>query len=317
MEAPSMKYRDYYQTLGVGKNASDKEIKAAYRKLARQYHPDVNKNSKAAEERFKEINEAYEVLGDPQKRAKYDQLGANWRHWEQAGGSSNNFDWAQWMSGSGGPRANVRYADDIGDVFGGGSFSDFFTSIFGDAGRGSRRRRNYETSSASKNSDVEQELEISLTEAYRGTQRIINKDGQRLEVKIPPGAKTGTKVRVRGQGKRSLSGNLGDLYLKIKVAADPRFDRQGDDLFTDVSVDLYTAVLGGEVLVPTLDGDVRLKIPVGSQNGQKIRLSGRGMPNLKSSDLHGNLYAVLSVRLPKTLSPEERRLFTQLRDLNH
>lgn len=312
-----MEYRDYYQTLGVGKNASDKEIKAAYRKLARQYHPDVNKNDTTAEDRFKEINEAYEVLSDPQKRAKYDQLGANWRHWNQAGGSANNFDWAQWMSGSGGPRAKVRYADDIGDLFGGGSFSDFFTSIFGDAGRGSRRQRSYETSTPGRDSDVEQELEISLTEAFQGTRRIINKDGRRLEVKIPPGAKTGTKVRVRGEGSRGFGGRTGDLYLKIKVAADPRFDRNGNDLYTDVWVDLYTAVLGGDVLVPTMTGDVRLKIPAGSQNGQKIRLSGRGMPYLKSLDRRGDLYAVLNIRLPKTLSPEERHLFTQLRDLNH
>ena len=311
-----MEYRDYYQTLGVGKNASEKEIKAAYRKLARQYHPDVNKNDKAAEERYKEINEAYEVLSDPKKRAIYDQLGANWRHWKQSGGSTNNFDWAQWMSGAGGPRRKVRYADDIGDLFGAGSFSDFFTSIFGDAGRGPRRQRSHESGTSGRDRDVEQELEISLTEAYRGTRRIINKDGRRLEVKIPPGAKTGTKVRVRGEGKRGFGGQAGDLYLKIKVAADPRFDRRGNDLYADVSVDLYTAVLGGDVLVPTLTGDVRLKIPAGSQNGQKIRLSGRGMPYLKSSDRYGDLYAVLNIRLPKTISPEERRLFTQLRNLN-
>jgi curved DNA-binding protein len=144
---------------------------------------------------------------------------------------------------------------------------------------------------------------------------VVNKDGQRLEVKIPPGAKTGTKVRVRGKGKRGAGGRAGDLYLKIKVAADPRFERKGDDLYTDVAVDLYAAVLGGEAVVPTLNGEVRLKIPAGSQNGQKIRLTGRGMPNLKGPDHYGNLYAVLNVRLPRKLSPEEQQLFTQLREL--
>ncbi|GAB4428307.1 MAG: DnaJ C-terminal domain-containing protein [Anaerolineae bacterium] len=323
-----MEYKDYYKILGVSKNATEKEIKAAYRKLARKYHPDVNQDNKGAEERFKEINEAYEVLGDAQNRGKYDRLGANWRQWQQGGGNANNFDWSQWFGSgapgsAGGPRVNVRYGspEDLNDLFGsggGGGFSDFFTSIFGGMGGGTRRRTT--TSEFSQPSpslmDIEHDLEISLAEAYNGTTRIINKDGRRLQVKIPQGAKTGTKVRVRGEGNRNYGGQSGDLYLKVKVADDPRFERDGNDLYVDVPVNLTTAVLGGEALVPTLTGDVKLKIPAGAQNGQKIRLRGKGMPLLKKPDTHGDLFARINVRLPKKLSAEQRQLFEQLRELN-
>ncbi len=323
-----MDYRDYYKILGVNKNASEKEIKSAYRKLARQYHPDVNKDDSRAEEKIKEINEAYEVLGDPQKRTKYDQLGANWNRWQQAGGAPGGFDWTQWYAGGGGApggqRVHVQYGspEDLSDLFGGGggggSFSDFFNAIFGGMSGGNPRRSagpaySYEPSIPGSR-DIEHELEITLAEAYSGTSRIINKDGRRLEVKIPAGASTGTKVRLRNEGTRGLGG-AGDLYLKVKVAADNRFERDGDDLYTDVPVDLYTALLGGEVRVPTLSGDVKLKIPAGAQNGQKMRLRGKGMPNLRKKSEYGDLYARLSVQLPKKLSPEQRRLVEQLREL--
>lgn len=325
-----MDYRDYYKILGVNKNASDKEIKSAYRKLARQYHPDVNKDDSRAEEKFKEINEAYEVLSDPQKRTKYDHLGANWNRWQQTGGSPNDFDWSQWfnMGGGGAPggqRVHVQYGapDDLGDLFGSGgggaSFSDFFNTIFGGMGGGAPRRSTNPAFSheptVSNGRDLEHELEITLAEAYNGTDRIINKDGRRLQVKIPAGANTGTKVRLRHEGTRSLGGT-GDLYLKVKVATDARFERDGDDLYTDVPVDLYTALLGGEVRVPTLSGDVKLKIPASAQNGQKIRLRGKGMPRLKKHSEHGDLYARLNVQLPKKLSPEQRQLVEQLRELD-
>lgn len=320
-----MEYKDYYKTLGVNKNASEKEIKSAYRKLARQYHPDVNKDDSNAEEKFKEVNEAYEVLSDPQKRSKYDQLGANWSRWQQAGGRPGDFDWSQWFGGGvgapGGQRVRVQYGtpENLNDLFGGGSpFSDFFTSIFGEMGGNPRRSRTQayttEQPTALNGRDIEHELEISLAEAYRGTTRIINKDGRRLEVKIPAGAKTGTKVRLRNEGNRGLGGT-GDLYLKVKVASDPRFERKGDNLYTDVPVNLYTAVLGGEVRVPTLAGDVKLKIPAGAQNRQKMRLRGRGMPRLKKTGDHGDLIVRLDVRLPEKLSAEQRRLFEKLREL--
>ncbi|MEW5960848.1 MAG: DnaJ C-terminal domain-containing protein [Chloroflexota bacterium] len=310
-----MEYKDYYKILGVDKNASDKEIKAAFRKLARKHHPDVNPNDPRAEERFKEINEAYEVLGDADKRAKYDRLGTDWRRWQQAG-RPGDFNWDQWTAGPGGQRVHVRYGspDDLGDLFGSGSpFSDFFTSIFGGMG-GAQPGGGFEFMPRSRHGqDYEHEVEISLAEAYQGTTRLITRDARRLEVKIPAGAKTGTRVRMRGEGS---SGDLaGHLYLKIKVADDPRFERQEDDLYTTVPVDLYTAVLGGQTRLQTLSGPVDLKIPAGSQNGQTFRLRGKGMPRLRKSGQYGDLYARLDVRLPTKLTDRQRELFEQLRRL--
>lgn len=318
-----MEYKDYYKILGVDKNASEKEIKSAFRKLARKYHPDVNPDDPGAESRFKEINEAYEVLGDSEKRSKYDQLGSEWQHWQQAGGGSSDFDWSRWATGPGGGRVNVRYGtpDDFEDLFGGGSpFSDFFNSIFGGQAGGGRGAPGFGGFSYEprmrRGQDLEHRVEISLAEAYNGTSRVLSKDGRRLEVKIPAGAKSGTRVRVRGEGSSGAAGGqAGDLYLRVKVVNDPRFERKGDDLHTIVQTDLYTAVLGGEVRVPTLAGDVKLKIPAGSQNGQIFRLRGKGMPRLRHTSEHGDLYARLDVRLPGKLTPEQRRLFEQLRQL--
>ncbi len=308
-----MNYHDYYKTLGVDKNASDKEIKSAFRKLARKYHPDVNPHDPKAEARFKEVNEAYEVLGDPEKRQKYNHLGADWHRWQQGGGNPGDFNWGQWTNGG----QRVR-AEDLGDLFGGGggaAFSDFFTSIFGGAG-GQQTGGFNPRMQMQRGQDIEQPIEISLTEAYLGTTRLLNKGGRRLEVKIPAGAKNGTKVRVRGEGGSGYNGGqAGHLYLKVKVAADPRFERKADNLYTIVPVDLYTAVLGGEVSVPTMSGSVNLKIPAGSQNGQKFRLRGKGMPMLNKKDQQGDLYAQLNVSLPKELSPEQKEHFETLRDL--
>jgi curved DNA-binding protein len=317
-----MEYKDYYKILGVDKNATEKEIKSAFRKLARQYHPDVNPDDPQAEARFKEINEAYEVLGDPEKRAKYDQLGADWQRWQRSGGQPGDFDWSRWTTAPGGGRVHVRYGtpEDLEDLFGDGSpFSDFFTSIFGGLG-GTRRtggRGGFEGfDRPRRGQDLEHEVEISLAEAYHGTTRLLTKDGRRMEVKIPPGAKAGTRVRMRGEGGSGVSGGQsGDLYLKVRVARDPRFERKGDSLYVTVPVDLYTAVLGGEVRVPTLAGDVNLKIPAGSQNGQTFRLRGKGMPKLRQPAEHGDLYARLDVSVPTKLTPKQRELFEQLRRL--
>ncbi len=317
-----MDYKDYYKILGVNKNATEKEIKAAYRKLARQYHPDVNQES-GAEAKFKEINEAHEVLSDPEKRKKYDMLGADWQRWQQTG-QGGGFDWSQWMGGAGGPRVNVRYGspDDFGDLFGSGSpFSDFFTTIFGNVGRRPSSdpfagfSRGSEPQQALGGQDLEHELDITLAEAYHGTSRILTKDGRRLTVKIPAGAKTGTKVRMRGEGSQGYGGQTGDLYLKVKVGHDSRFERKGDDLHVSVPVDLYTAVLGGEVRVPTMTGEVNLKIPAGSQNGQKFRLRGKGMPKIRESDEFGDLYATLEVKLPAKINSQQRELFEKLREI--
>ena len=311
-----MDYQDYYKILGVNKNATEKEIKSAYRKLARKYHPDVNQNDPQAEARLKEINEAYAVLSDSEKRTTYDQLGPSWQRWQQSGQGGGGFNWAQWANAAGGPRARAQYPEE--DIFGGAGFSDFFSSIFGGGSPGTRPSRSYEYGRPQTGQDIEQDIEISLTEAYMGTTRYLRKDGRRLQVKIPAGAKTGTKVRMRGEGRAGSRGaQPGDLYLKVKVAEDHRFERKGDDLYTTVEVDLYTAILGGTVRVPTLSGEVQLKIPGGSQNGKSFRLRGKGMPNLRKPNQYGDLFAQLSVRLPTNLSPQQRELFEQLKDLEN
>jgi len=297
-----MDYKDYYRVLGVSRDADEKEIKRAYRKLAVQYHPDKNPDDQAAEDRFKEINEAYEVLGDREKRAKYDRLGASYQAWERSGGRPGGFDWSQWVSGMpGGTRVEMGDlgGGGLGDLFGGG-FSDFFNAIFGMGGAArptSRRGR-----------DLEQRVSITLAEAYRGTTRALQRNGRRLEVEIPPGARSGTKVRLSGKGEAGT----GDLYLRIEVLPDENFTREGDDLYTEVSLDLYTAVLGGEIPVNTFEGPVILTVPPGSQPGQSIRLKGRGMPSLRDPSRHGDLYARLKVILPRHLSDEERQLFANL-----
>jgi curved DNA-binding protein len=303
-----MEYKDYYKILGVDRNAGQKEIRKAYRRLARQYHPDVNPGDLSAQERFKEINEAYEALSDPEKRQKYDQLGTSWREWQRMGGDPSGFDWGRWFTGQPG-RVYVQYGN-LDEMLGSlGGFSDFFQAIFGGMPGGSwqttlRRGQNYE-----------QEVEITLEEAFRGTTRILSKDGRRLEVKIPPGVETDSRIRMAGEGGDSYRGSKGDLYLKIKVAPHPRYRREGDDLHVEISLDLYTALLGGEVRVPTLKGDIMLKIPPETQSGKAFRLQGQGMPNLKDPQKRGDLYAKVMVRLPQKLTPRERELFEELKRL--
>jgi len=299
-----MDYKDYYKLLGVDRNASESDIKRAYRKLALQYHPDKNPGDSQAEEHFKEINEAYEVLGDPAKRARYDQLGASYRAWERVGGAPGGFDWSQWTAGRpGGVRVEMG---DLGDLFGSaGGFSDFFTAIFGGVMAQSGPAR-----AAAKGRDLDQAVRLTVAEAYKGTTRSLQRNGKRLEVKIPPGSATGTRIRVAGQGERS-SGAAGDLYLVVEVDPSP-FERKDDDLYIDISTDLYSAVLGGQVEVPTPAGPVVLTIPAGSQPGQTFRLKGRGMPNLRSPSQHGDVFARLKVILPTQLSQEDQALFEKL-----
>jgi curved DNA-binding protein len=321
-----MEYKDYYETLGVSRDADKEEIRRAFRRLARQHHPDVNPGDPEAEERFKEINEAYEVLSDPEKRSKYDELGRDWSRWQQAGGRARDYDWRQWSSGvpgQGRQQVHVRYGtpEDLEDLFGGASpFSDFFTQIFGAmGGRGAAPQGapaggfTYEIP-RQRGRDYEQDVEISLREAYEGTTRILQKDGRRLEVVIPPGAREGTRVRLAHEGgPGTAGGEAGDLHLRVRVTRDPEFERRGDDLYTTVPVDLYTAVLGGEVPLPALNGSVMLTIPAGTQNGRRFRLRGKGMPQLRQPEQHGDLYAEADVRLPESLTPRERELFEELR----
>ncbi len=319
-----MKYKDYYDTLGVGRDASERDIKQAFRRLARRWHPDVNPDDKEAEEKFKEINEAYEVLGDPDKRAKYDRLGQSWKQWQRGGGDPGRYDWSQWFTGMPGG-ARVKWRGDLSDLFGGsgaGAFSDFFNALFGGMG-GARVRtaedvfgrapgaRGYRGSSGS--GDAEANVTISLEEALNGTSRVLEKSGRRIRVTIPPGVTTGSKVRVAGQGyPRAGGGPTGDLYLNVTVSPHAVFEREGDDLRCNVNVDLYTAVLGGQVRVPTLNGDVSLRVPPGTQGGQTFRLRGRGMPNSRDPSRRGNLLATVEVQIPENLSARERELFDEL-----
>lgn len=313
-----MEYKDYYSVLGVPKNASEKDIKNAYRKLARKHHPDMNPGDKSAEEKFKDINEAYEVLSDPEKRKLYDQFGSEWNTWQQRGGQAEDF-WKQW---AGGQPGQVRYTTrDIGDIFGQDSpFSDFFQQLFGGGGMGygdlfgggaARQPR------PRRGQDYEQPVEITLEEAYRGTSRILQIGNQRIEVNIPAGADTGTRVRVSGKGAPGSGGaQAGDLFLHIHVLPHSQFQRRGEDLETVVPLDLYTAVLGGEIAVPTPDGrSVMLRVPPETQNGAKFRLRGKGMPVLNRPKERGDLYAVAEVRLPTHLSAQEREFFEKLRAL--
>lgn len=326
-----MQPKDYYKILGVERNASDKEIKKAFRKLAREHHPDMNPGDKRAEERFKDINEAHEVLSDPEKRAKYDRFGAQWQQFEQSGGRPGGFDWSQWASpGQGGPGQGGAYtqeinADDLQRMFGAGGgagsagFSDFFESLFGGVGRRNRAADPFAGAGRSqprvrRGQDIEQALEITLEEAFNGTMRLLQReDGSSGEVRIPKGVQTGSRVRVSGVGGAGMAGGTaGDLYLKIEVKPHPLFERRGDDLYIKTPVDLYTAVLGGDVQVLTMTGPVVLTIPPETANGKAIRLRGQGMPRVKSGEARGDLYIEVQVTTPRNLSPHEVDLFRQL-----
>jgi DnaJ-class molecular chaperone len=324
-----MEFKDYYSTLGVAKTASEKEIKQAYRKLARKHHPDVNPGDKSAESRFKELNEAYEVLGDPDKRRKYDELGANWRMYEQAGaggGRPGSPGWNVHYEG-GGPGSGFRTmtAEEMRDLFGDQDpFSDFFHTFFGgqvDPADAGRRGRAAKARASRHGRDLESEITLSLEEASQGTTRqlSIKTDGhaRSVPVRIPAGVTEGSRVRVSGEGEHGTGGaQSGDLYLRIHLAAHPRFERKGRDLHTKVPVPLTTAVLGGEVDVTTLDGrSLRLRIPATTQNGQVFRLKGHGMPTVGKADEVGDLYATADVELPREVTAEQRALFEQLKKL--
>jgi curved DNA-binding protein len=329
-----MEFKDYYQTLGVSKTATDKELKQAYRKLARKHHPDVNPGDKTAEARFKEINEAYEVLGDPEKRRKYDELGANWRQYEQAqqqgqawpGGSPYSTGagtggaWNINMGGPGGYRTMTE--EEMHDLFGNEDpFSDFFRTFFGGAAgqdvRGGRQGRAPRTQ---KGRDIEHEVELTLEEAFHGAMRRISiKQGghaRSVDVRIPVGVKDGSRVRAAGEGEGGASGGAsGDLYLRVRLKPHPIFERKGSDLYAKVAVPVTTAVVGGEAQVPTLTGPLRLKIPETTQNGQVFRLKGHGMPAVGKPDDRGDLYATVEIQLPRSLTNEQRQHYEALKEM--
>ncbi len=305
-----MDYKDYYKILGVDRKASKEEIKRTYRKLALKYHPDRNPNNKPAEDKFKEINEAYQVLSDPQKRSRYDQLGDSYTNWQQRG-APGGFNWDEWVTT---PRSgNVRVEmGDIGDLFGGGlgDFSEFFRQIFGGApDRGAAPRAR--TSGRTQRPSYQYQTSITLKEAFEGVSRRIEIDGRRLEVKIPAGAHTGTKVRM-ANAVSTPTGQKGDIIILVEVQNAAGIERKEDDLYTDVKMDLYTAVLGGEVKVPTLGGEVVLTIPPGTQPGQTFRLAGKGMPQIKNPTKHGDQFVRVNIRIPRDLTQEQKNLFLQL-----
>jgi curved DNA-binding protein len=297
-----MDYKDYYKILGVDKKASQEEIKKAFRKLAVKYHPDKNPGDKKAEEKFKQANEANEVLGDPVKRKKYDELGENWRQYENAGSASG-----------GAQRRTYTYDNDGGDFFGGGGgqgsdFSDFFEQFFGRGSSGGTRGR------SSKGRDIQADMEITLEEAFRGATRIIELENEKLRITTKPGAYDGQLLRIKGKGGAGQA-NRGDLFVRIHVKPHPKFVQHGDDLATGHNIDLYTALLGGETIINTLTGQVKVKIAAGTQPGKSIRLKGKGMPVHDQPGVAGDLIIQLNVLLPEKLSQKERELFEQLRSL--
>jgi curved DNA-binding protein len=305
-----MEYKDYYKILGVDKKASQADIKKAYRKLAMKYHPDKNEGDAGAEAKFKEVSEAYEVLSNPENRRKYDQLGANWKHYEKNGAYANRgFGHGQY----GGYYRSTGEDIDIDDIFGGGGFSDFFKTFFG-AGFGGQRGR-AKQSQRVKGRDYSTRIDLTLLEAYMGTERLLNVDGSTIKVKIGRGVKDGQRLRVRGKGGSGTSGGQhGDLYIEVGILPDPRFKRKGNDLFTTVEVDLYTAVLGGKISVETLRGQVNINIPAGTQSGKTFRLRNMGMPDYEHTAVNGDLFVKIAIRIPEKLKPEERALFERLRD---
>ena len=309
-------YKDYYKILGVDKKATVKEIRQAYRKLARKYHPDVNPGDKASEEKFKEINEANEVLSDPEKRKEYDELSNYYQQYGRMPGGPGS---AEGGFGGGNYQYRTMTEEDLNDLFGGQSpFSSFFETYFGSGFSDQAGGRTYTTGRAqqraTRGQDVESEVDVTLAEAYQGVTRVFEltePDGntKRLEVKIPAGVDEGSRIRIAGQGGQGTAGR-GDLYLRVHILPDPRFTREGTTLRTRIEVPLAIAMLGGEVHVPTPDGRrLLLRIPPETANGRSFRLRGQGMPQLGQPDQHGDLYAEVTVVLPTHLTDEQRRLF--------
>ncbi len=309
-----MAQKDYYKILGVNKNATEKEIKQAFRKQAKQWHPDANQDNPNAEARFKEVNEAYEVLSDATKRSTYDQFG-----------SVNPQDFG--FGGAGAPGGGRYSYTTSTDDMGGSPFADILEQFLGGRGRNNTRGRGTASQDPfgfggnmgrTNGQDIEQPVTISLREAYSGGVRIVTKGDRKLRVNIPAGATDGTRIRLAGEGGAGAGGGLtGDLYLVVQIEEDAQFQRKGDDLTVEVKVDMFTATLGGEVEVPTLDRPVKLRIPAGSQSGKKFRLTGKGMPNVKQADHTGDLYARLLVTVPENLSPLQREAVEELRNKLH
>lgn len=314
-----MEYKDYYKILGVDKSASQDDIKKAFRKLAVKYHPDKNAGNKEAEEKFKEINEANEVLSDAGKRKKYDELGENWKYYQQAGGQSQDFDWSRYANQGGGGTRYYSGGDFSGfEGFGGGGFSDFFETLFGGGGfsQGGGARRGGRRSASMRGEDMRAALSITLEEAYNGVEKLFTIDGQSIKLKIKPGIPDGQVLKLQGKGYAGSGGGAhGDLLLSITIEKDSRFERKGADLYKDINVDIVTAELGGKAEVKTFKGTVKVNIAKETDNGKTLRLPGMGMPVYGKESHFGDLYVKVNLTIRKNLSDKEEKLFKELASL--
>lgn len=297
-----MAFVDYYKVLGIDKSASAEDIKKAYRKLARKYHPDMNPNDESAKKKFQEINEANEVLTDPEKRKKYDQYGENWKH-------GDAYDQARQQQYGGGNPFGGGYGGGYSGNYDSGEFSDFFEQMFGNR-RGGGRQTRYQ------GEDLNASLQLTLEEAYNSQQRTFTVNGKNIRVTIPAGVEDGQKIRLKGQGAPGVNGGPnGDLYIQLDITPHAVYERKGNDLYKTQDVDLYTAVLGGETVIETLSGKVKMKIAPGTQNNSKLRLKGKGFPIYKKEGQFGDLFITLNVLTPQNLTDEEKALFQKLADL--
>lgn len=306
-----MAYIDYYKVLGVERNATQDDIKKAYRKLARKYHPDLNPNDPTAKDKFQEINEANEVLSDPEKRKKYDAYGENWKHADEFEAQQQAYRAQQQANGN--RQGEYWYSTDgehFTSGFGGNAsgFSDFFEELFGHRGATGGRTR-----SGFRGQDIEAELQLSLREAAVTHKQTFSINGETLRITVPAGVANGQVIKLKGHGGKGMNGGPdGDLYITFAVSDDPAFKRKDNDLYTDVNIDLYTAVLGGDVTVNTLDGQVKLKVRPGTQNDAKVRLKGKGFPVYKQEGSFGDLIVTYHVSIPTTLTEHQKDLFRQL-----